>query len=82
MKSCSSPTGFGLAHRVHPDSYIWRISRIRRLPGACPLVSPLALRIGRDQGAFAAGTVKKESYSRAATPATMATSARLNTYQL
>ena len=39
-------------------------------------------RISRDQGAFAAGTPRKESYSRAATPATMATSARLNTYQL
>ena len=40
------------------------------------------VRIGRDQGAFAAGTPRKESYNRAATPATMATSARLNTYQL
>ena len=43
---------------------------------------PQPVRIGRDQGAFAAGTPRKESYSRAATPATMATSARLNTYQL
>ena len=42
----------------------------------------LPVRIGRDQGAFAAGTPRKESYNRAATPATMATSARLNTYQL
>src|SRR5882724_2913352 len=39
-------------------------------------------RIGRDQGAFAAGSPRKESYSRAATPATIATSAKLNTYQL
>src|SRR4029077_14383572 len=39
-------------------------------------------RIGRDQGAFAAGTPRNESYNRAATPATMATSAKLNTYQL
>src|SRR5439155_844254 len=38
--------------------------------------------IGRDQGAFAAGTPIKESYNKAMTPATMATSARLNTYQL
>src|SRR5882724_5503289 len=30
----------------------------------------LTVRIGRDQGAFAAGSPRKESYSRAATPAT------------
>src|ERR1700722_8865056 len=43
---------------------------------------PLRGHKGRDQGAFAAGTPTKESYSRATTPATIATSARLNTYQL
>src|SRR5205807_6307902 len=52
---------------------------LKRLPGkqhsACG-------RISRDQGAFAAGTPRKESYNRAATPATIATSARLNPYQL
>src|SRR5579863_8641712 len=35
-----------------------------------------------DQGAFAAGIPQKESYNSAATPATIATSAKLNTYQL
>src|ERR1700744_5631175 len=43
---------------------------------------PLRVDKGWDQGAFAAGTPNKESYNRAATPATIATSARLKTYQL
>src|ERR1700688_2260189 len=35
----------------------------------------------RDQGAFTAPPRQKDSYRRPTTPATMATSARLNTYQ-
>src|SRR6476661_7759036 len=38
--------------------------------------------ISRDQGAFTASGPLNESYSRAATPTTIATSARLKTYQL
>ena len=43
---------------------------------------PLRSRIGCDQGTFAAGIPTKESYNRPITPATIAASARLNTYQL
>jgi len=75
-------TSLGLAHSVFP---------VQNFPAAPPVertiqhtLKPLTcwVRICRDQGAFAAGAPKKESYNRAATPATIATSAKLNTYQL
>src|SRR5207247_2790667 len=72
--------GFGPAHRALP---------VQIFPGGASIKGASShpgnqgsARISRDQGAFAAGTPTKESYSRAATPATIATSARLNTYQL
>ena len=71
--------GFGLAHRAVPVQDFRGRADSRRSAAPRHL---LRARISRDQGAFAAGTPRKESYSRAATPATIATSARLNTYQL
>src|SRR6202012_4851969 len=47
-----------------------------------PRQPPTGVHKGCDQGAFAAGIPNRESYNRAATPATIATSARLKTYQL
>ena len=71
--------GFGIAHRAVPI-HNFRNARGSTLRGI--IAHTAGVRIDRDQGAFAAGTPRKESYNRPATPATMATSARLNTYQL
>src|SRR6185503_14907898 len=71
--------GYGLAHRAVPIHHF----RNTRGPALRGVIAPYRrVRIGRDQGAFAAGTPRNESYNRPATPATMATSARLKTYQL
>src|SRR5262249_32852382 len=48
-------------------------------PAALRLASPMGIYI-TDQGAFAASLATRESYSSPITPATMPTSARLNTY--
>src|SRR4029079_17416922 len=55
------------AHRAHPNPD----------HGTPRIVATLAA----DQGAFAARSITRESYNRPITPATMATSARLKTYQ-
>src|SRR3569833_2091443 len=65
--------------------YIRRIEVVRSGVEGIEIVkdfSRVNTTIAADQGAFAARSQKRLSYNRPATPATMATSARLKTYQL
>src|SRR6202163_5085156 len=71
---------------IQPLALAWRIaiflffhgarrSEAQRYSGR--QLSALEVRIGRDQGAFAAGTPREESYNSAATPATIPTARTL-----
>src|SRR6202035_5015041 len=60
--------GFGVAHCYSRSKNVPSGTRSRRSCASPPATPWHRVRIGRDQGAFAAGTPRKESYSRAATP--------------
>ena len=81
-----TPAKAGAARRS--DRYAWRTSasHVHRSRSTCDQrrtrAAAFAQLIRPDQGAFAARPPTRDSYSSPTTPATMAASARLNTYQL